>query len=284
MDQAFFPSLSTTVETIVSMWSKVHLFMHLMVSLCRVLVSLIISLILAIPFAFLFARVLPTFFSRIEALLRVFSIINPYCLFPLFVVFFGSGEIAKISVLTWVSMWPIFFSTLAGIKNVDPLLVKTAKSMDAGPITIFFKVVLPGALPSIFNGIRIGVEMSFFILIAAEMTGATAGLGWIVHSASALNQVTMVYGAGLLIVVLGVFLNRSLNFLRSGLFFWKEERDPIAGITGPLVGAKRISNTTLAIMAAVFVAVLSIGLYEIYRAEVMLNDPTVIPEYRVWTE
>jgi NitT/TauT family transport system permease protein len=156
--------------------------------------------------------------------------------------------------------------------------------MEAGTVPVFFKVILPAALPSVFNGVRIGVQMSFFILIAAEMTGAIAGLGWIVHSAGALNQVSRIYGAGVLIVILGVFLNRSLNYLRAGLFFWKGEVDPIAGVTGPVSGARPIGALKLSLMALGFLLILGVGFYEIYQAEAMLNDPTVIPEYRIWTE
>jgi NitT/TauT family transport system permease protein len=239
---------------------------------------------LAVPLAFVFAGLIPSVYPKIESLLKIFALINPYCLFPLFIVFFGGGEAAKISVLAWVSLWPIFFATLTGIKQVDPNLIKTARSMGAGHGDIFFKVIIPNSLPSIFNGTRIGVQVSFFILIAAEMTGAIAGLGWIVHSAGALNQVNMIYAAGLLIVLLGVFLNRFLNYLHKGLFFWKSELDPIAGVSKPGDHRNRLSVWKLSVISACFLLIVGVGVYEIYLAEVMLNDPSVVPEYRVWTE
>jgi NitT/TauT family transport system permease protein len=284
VDQSFFPSLSTTLGAISEMWERTHLFMHVMVSLCRVVLGLCAAILIGVPLAWILGRLFPGVFVKIESLLRVFSLINPYCLFPLFVVFFGSGETAKISVLAWVSLWPIFFSSLTGMKNVSPLLIKTARSMEASHFEIFRKVILPASMPSIFNGVRIGVEMSFFILIAAEMTGATAGLGWIIHSAGALNQVTRIYGAGVLVVLLGVFINRYLHFLKNGLFFWKEDRDPIMGMTRALSADSRMKPLTLAFMGGIFVLILAVGVYEIWRAEVLLNDPSIIPEYRVWTE
>jgi NitT/TauT family transport system permease protein len=124
--------------------------------------------------------------------------------------------------------------------------------------------------------------MSFFILIAAEMTGATAGLGWIVHSAGALNQVPRIYAAGVCIVLLGVLLNRSLVFFRNGLFFWKTETDPVSGVQ--MGGGRRLGLGAAVAAVAVFALVMGVGAYEIWRAEVLLNDPSVIPEYRVWTE
>ncbi|MDR2352499.1 MAG: ABC transporter permease [Deltaproteobacteria bacterium] len=283
VDQTFLPSLEDCVEAIYTLSVKSFLFTHIMVTLVRVITGLFLAVIIAVPLAYVMGRLLPEFFQRTESLLRIFSLINPYCLFPLFIVFFGSGETPKIAVLTWVSLWPIFFNSLAGLKNIDPILLKTAKSLSVGPFSTFSKIILPGSLPSIFNGIRLGVEMSFFILIAAEMTGATAGLGWIIHNAGALNQVNRIYGAGICVVVLGVLLNRFAIFIQNGLCFWKEELDPLTGVIGGDPKA-RFSTTKLTIVVAGFLLVLIVGAYEIITAERRLNDPTVIPEYRVWTE
>jgi ABC-type Fe3+ transport system permease subunit len=213
------------------------------------------------------------------------------------VVFFGSGETPKIAVLAWVSLWPIFFSTLAGVRNVDPILIKTGQSMTAGKIATFWKIILPAAAPQIFSGLRIGVEMSFFILIAAEMTGATAGLGWIIHSAGALYQVPRIYAAGLCVVVLGVLINRFLVFLKNGFFFWKDSiiagsasfasgpaNGGLAPSPGPEAGGSKISGGVIAVVITIFVIILAVGIHQIILAELRLNDPTIIPEYRIWTE
>jgi NitT/TauT family transport system permease protein len=284
IDSTFVPSFSQTILAAFELWERAFLFMHIMVSLCRVITGLLISLVIAVPMGYVLGRSFPGFARVIEPLLRIFGLVNPYCLFPLFVVFFGSGETGKIAVLAWVSLWPVFFSTLSGVRSVDPALVKTARSMRANGLAIFQKVVLPAALPQVFTGLRIGVEMSFFILIAAEMTGATAGLGWIVHSAGALYQVPRIYGAGLCIVILGVAINRFLVFLQNGLFFWRESVDPIAGSMCPAQGAKKITTFEIILALSVFILILAIGIHQIILAELRLNDPTIIPEYRIWTE
>ncbi|MDR1081688.1 MAG: ABC transporter permease [Deltaproteobacteria bacterium] len=284
VDQAFVPSLSAALSAVFDMWERTHLFMHVMVSLARVTAGLLAAAAVGVPLAYLLGRTLPGLAERIEALLRVFALINPYCVFPLFVVFFGAGELPKIAVLAWVSLWPVLFGTLAGVRGVDPALIRTARSMAAGSSAVFWKVVLPAASPSVFNGMRTGVGMSFFILIAAEMTGATAGLGWIVHSAGALNQVPRIYGAGLCIVLLGVLLNRSLLFFGNGLFFWwKSGTDPLAGVRTE-GAARRLGLRSALAAAALFAVAMGVGAYEIWRAEALLNDPGEMPEYRVWAE
>jgi NitT/TauT family transport system permease protein len=68
--------------------------------------------------------------------------------------------------------------TTLGVKNVDPLLIKSAKSMGADNLTIFKNVILPGAAKPIFSGLSVGASRGFLMIIAAEMLGSSAGLGW----------------------------------------------------------------------------------------------------------
>ncbi|MDR2198029.1 MAG: ABC transporter permease [Deltaproteobacteria bacterium] len=283
-DSSYLPPPSVVAETVFEMWNRVNLFMHLMVSLFRVLASLLLASALGILSARLLSGLLKGAYPWLESLFKVSALVNPYCLFPLFIVFFGPGEYAKIAVLSWVSFWPVFFNSYTAFKNVDPLLVKTARSMGASGASIFFQVTLPQSLPSVFNGIRVGVQMAFFILIAAEMTGAVAGLGWIVHSAGALNQVDRIYGAGLLIVLSGFFLNRFLNYLDRGLFFWKETDTPPNAADALERPVKPLSALKLSFIGFAVFLVMALGVYQLYRAEIMLNDPSVVPEYRIWTE
>jgi NitT/TauT family transport system permease protein len=283
VDQSFLPSLSASVSAIIEMWQKIHLFMHIMVSLSRVTAGLIFGAAIGVSAGYILARHFPGTQKILEPLLRVFALINPYCLFPLFVVFFGAGETAKICVLAWVTLWPVFFSTISGVRAVDPILIKTARSMNCHSWPIFFKIVLPSAGPFIFSGLRLGVEMSFFVLIAAEMTGATAGLGWIVHNAGAMYQVPRIYGAGICIVILGVFINRYILSLQNGLFFWKESNHAIFG-KSQAEKERRISPLKAGIMIAAFALTIAVGLWQIAKAEALLNDPTAIPEYRIYSQ
>ncbi|MDR1166629.1 MAG: ABC transporter permease [Deltaproteobacteria bacterium] len=282
-DSVYLPTLETVAGALYDLWVKAFLFTHIMVSLTRVVTGLAVALCLGVPLALLLGRIFPASFARLEALLRIFALVNPYCLFPLFVVFFGVGETPKIAVLAWVSLWPIFFSALSAFKNVDPILVKTALATRATPFSLFRAVILPASLPSVFHGVRLGVEMSFFILIAAEMTGATAGLGWIIHNAGALNQVDRIYAAGVCVVFLGVALNWFTLYLKRGLFFWDERRDPFSTMAPG--GARRpVGRGRLAIAVAVFLALMAVGAWRIFEAERLLNDPSTVHEYHVSRE
>ncbi|MFD2838368.1 ABC transporter permease [Azotobacter vinelandii] len=121
-------------------------------------------------------------FRRLEALvdplLQLFRQTSALALFPVFILFFGIGELSKVAIIFWASFWPILLSTISGVKQVDRLLIDSARSMGASRAFLFVKVVLPAAAPSIFTGVRLAGAYCVTALVAAEMIGAHSGLGF----------------------------------------------------------------------------------------------------------
>jgi NitT/TauT family transport system permease protein len=117
IDEAFVPSFFQTLPVTRELWERAFLFTHVMVSLSRVLIALLLALVLAVPLGYVFGRLLPKLAKTLEPLLRVFGLINPYCLFPLFVVFFGAGETPKIAVLLGFPSGRYFFRPWPGSKT-----------------------------------------------------------------------------------------------------------------------------------------------------------------------
>jgi NitT/TauT family transport system permease protein len=252
---------------------QADLFMHIMVSLWRTLSGLFIAFIIAIPAGFLLGRYF-TYAARVmDPLLRVFGQVNPFSVMPVFMLFFGIGEEAKLAVVAWVCIWPLLFHTINGARSVDPVQVKTARAMGVSEEELFRKVILPSSMLGIFNGLRIGVEMSFFMLIAAEMIGASAGLGWLVHNMAMNYQIARMYSAGLVIVLLGMALNYILKDLQERLFFWKESQDFFgkAVIKIPLKRDKMIGKGLLVFYAALFVFIIAAGSIETVKAGDLSN-------------
>jgi len=155
--------------------------------------------------------------------LKLLGQINAFSLFPLFVLFFGIGELAKFCIIFWSCLWPILFTTIAGVKGVDPLLIKLARSIGAGRLTLFTRVLLPGALLSIFTGIRIGATVAFLMLIAAEMIGANYGLGYLIHYSNVNYVIPRLYLGVLTIAFLGMALNYIIHWLEGRIVTWKQE-------------------------------------------------------------
>jgi NitT/TauT family transport system permease protein len=222
VDTQFLPSFTQTLAGMGRIIASGLLFTSIMVSLWRAFVGLIIAAIIAIPLGLVLGRRKRDVEDCFNPFFRMLSQVNPFSLMPIFILFFGIGETVKLAVVAWVSLWPILFNTLEGTRNVDPIVIKTARAMASTKTAMLFKIILPGAASSIYTGLRLGIEMSFFMLIAAEMIGASYGLGWLLHFSSMNAQFVLMYAAILSTIILGFGMSTFLKFLHSRFFFWRE--------------------------------------------------------------
>ncbi len=222
IDTQFFPPPSLIIAEGIKMAGKGELLIQITASLGRLVKGLGVALLVGIPLGFLLGGWFPRLTHFLRPLLRLLGQVNAFSLFPLFVLFFGIGELAKFAVIFWSCLWPILFTTIAGVQGVDPLYVKVARSMGSGRLTVFVRVLFPGALPSIFTGVRLGATVAFLMLIAAEMIGAYAGLGWLVHNASMNYVIPRLYLAAAIIAFLGMGMNTLLHFIEANVIKWKE--------------------------------------------------------------
>lgn len=222
IDAQFIPPLSVVIG---ALWTLATvgggLFIHVAASLQRIFIGLGMAIGIGIPLGFLLGGVFPALSRQLRPLLRILGQINGFSLFPIFILFFGIGEGAKVSIIFWSSIWPLLFTTIAGIKQLDPLYVKSARSMGASRFTIFTEVILPGAAPVIFTGIRTGATHAFLMLMAAEVIGASAGLGWLIHNSAVNNIIPRLFAGVISIAVLGALLTYAIDFLEENLLDWK---------------------------------------------------------------
>lgn len=222
IDMQFFPPPTLIIAEGIKMAEKGELLIQITSSLQRLLQGLSAALLTGIPLGFLLGGWFPRLTHFLRPLLRLLGQINAFSLFPIFVLFFGIGELAKFAVIFWSCLFPILFTTISGVQGVDPLLVKVARSMGSGRLAIFIRVLFPAALTSIFTGIRLGTTVAFLMLIAAEMIGASTGLGWLVHNSSMNYVIPRLYLAAAIIAFLGMGMNYFILFLEARVIRWKE--------------------------------------------------------------
>jgi NitT/TauT family transport system permease protein len=128
---------------------------------------------------------------------------------PLFLLWFGLGNFASILLVAFVSMFPVILNTWTGVKAVKEIWVRSAQAMGADNKKLFRHVILPGALPFIFTGWRLGLAQAWRILVAVEMLAAVPwGLGWLIFGAREfLNTDVMMAGIAV-IAVIGLALEK----------------------------------------------------------------------------
>ena len=128
---------------------------------------------------------------------------------PLFLLWFGPGNFSAVLLVGFVSMFPVIYNTWTGVKAVKEIWLRSAQSMGASNRRMFRHVILPGALPYILTGLRLGLGQAWRILVAVEMLAAVPwGLGWLIFGAREfLNTDAMMAGV-IVIAVIGLVLEK----------------------------------------------------------------------------
>ncbi len=218
----FISPPSVIFASIVNLILSGELIHQTISSLIRVTIGFGLALLAALPLGFLLGGWFKGFETSVNPLLQILGQANPFTLFPVFMALLGIGEISKIAIIYWVCQWPILFNTITGIKNVDPILIKVARTAGLSKLKMFWKVLLPASLPTVFTGIRMGAAFSFFMLIGAEMIGAHSGLGFMIIQAQATFQIPKMYAGIVTVALLGIVINRVMLKLEKRSMKWKE--------------------------------------------------------------
>ncbi|MEH1058328.1 ABC transporter permease, partial [Micromonospora sp. CPCC 206171] len=220
VDRVFLPPLS---EVLVAWWALLtsgQLADHVGASLTRSLTGLGLAVLIAIPLGLLIGWYRPLA-DLLSPLLEVFRNTAALALLPVFVLILGLGETSKIALVLYACSWPILLNTIAGVKGVDPLLVRSARSMGLNHLRLFQKVILPAAVPTVFTGVRLAGAYSILVLVAAEMVGAKAGLGYLVNYAQYNFAIPDMYAGIITISAIGLVVNQLLVAVERRFSTWR---------------------------------------------------------------
>lgn len=220
VDPTFFPPFTKVAE---SWWGLVisgDLYAHFQASILRSLFGFGLAILVSIPLGLIIGWY-PLASELLNPVLEVFRNTAALALLPVFILLLGIGETSKVSIVFFACTFPILLNTINAVRNVDPLLIKAAKSMALPSYRLFYKVILPASIPTIFTGIRMAGSSSILVLIAAEMVGAKEGLGYLINYSQQNFQITQMYAGIITISLLGVAINYLLVSLERKFSSWK---------------------------------------------------------------
>ncbi|RRD93613.1 ABC transporter permease [Clostridiales bacterium COT073_COT-073] len=198
------------------------LWPHIQISLFRVISGFSIAFAVSIPVAFLMAWYKP-FRYLVEPWIQFIRNIPPLAYIPLIVLGSGVGEKSKVIVIFIAAFLTLVITIYQGVLNVDQTLIKAAKVLGANDRDIFFKIIIPASTPYILIGTRLGLSASLTTLIAAELTGASKGLGIMTQQASAMFERDVLLLGIILIGVLGITFEKIVKTLERKLTGWQEK-------------------------------------------------------------
>lgn len=201
-------------------YKESSLWAHIGISLMRTGVGFVIGVVLGVPLGLLTGinRVAGAMVSPIMAFLRP---IPPIAFIPMAVLYLGLGEAGKIVLIVWCSFNYVYVNAQAGAAHVPIAYLRAARSLGLTQRQLFFKVVLPAAIPQIFTGLKVAMALSWAVVVAAELTGAQSGLGYMIEDAALIFRIPVVYIGIIIIGAIGLALNTALNFAETRFVHWK---------------------------------------------------------------
>lgn len=216
----FLPAPTEIVKAGWEMITSGELHENLFASLYRIVAGYVIGAIVGIIIGLIlgFSKWADAIFTPI-----VYSIypIPKIALLPLIILWFGIGEMPKVAIIALGVFFPVVINTFSGVKNVDPILIKAAVTFGSNHLNVIRKVILPGALPTIFAGLKLSAGTSLLLLVSAEMIAAEKGIGAMVLHYGNLMITTKLMVGVLLLSLLGLLFNRGLQWLERKLIPWK---------------------------------------------------------------
>ena len=188
------------------------LLTHALVTLREIGIGFALAVLIGVPIgaAVAFSKKL----SRLLMPLMVVSNSIPkVAIAPLFLLWFGYGQITNIVLAVLVAIFPIVINTTLGLTHLDPDLIRLGRIMGGSPIRIFWRIRVPAALPSIFAGLKLAITLATIGAIVGEMIAGQAGLGYLAQYASGQLLTVMAFGAIVVMSALGVALFYAIAWL-----------------------------------------------------------------------
>jgi sulfonate transport system permease protein len=209
------PAPSTVLRTGWRLAADGTLGVHLLGSLSRAAIGLLIGGVLAVTLGAA-AGLLRLGDDAIDPPVQMARMMPHLALVPLLIIWVGIGESMKITLVALGSFFPLYFNTYAGIRDIDERLVEAARTCGLGAWARIRHVVLPGALPSLFLGLRLAIGAAWLSLVVGEQVNTESGIGFLMMEAREFSQTD--------VVVLGLFVYALLGLLSDLLLRVLERR------------------------------------------------------------
>jgi ABC-type nitrate/sulfonate/bicarbonate transport system permease component len=219
IDMVSFPALTTVLGTWARLVVEGQLPAALLPSLKRLAIGYTIAVLVAVPIGLLmgYSRVS---FNLLEPLTESLRPIPSSALVPILILFLGLEDEMKIALIVYASFFPILLNTYSGVRDVDPILINTGRTMGLKRGRILWKIIIPAASPYILTGMRISLAVSLILTVISEMVAGTNGIGYFTLLSQRSFRVPEVYAAILTLGVLGYTLNALFVSVERRLMRW----------------------------------------------------------------
>lgn len=221
MKPAYMPSPYEVFLTAVDYIRRGEFLPSVMNSMQRVLTGFLIGCVIALVLGYIMAKH-PVIENMLDPIFSLIGAVPAYAFMPLFIIWFGIGEKAKIILIVYSTALPLLSYMIQGIKSVDPLLIRSAMSLGANEWQVFKFVIIKSAMPYILTGMEVTLGLTFSALIVAEMMGADSGLGYIIVFSRNWFKVADMFMAMSVIGILYILMKAILGLIKKRVLRWQK--------------------------------------------------------------
>ena len=215
----FFPPMSKILKSFFLLLLSGDLPYQIFLSLKRAAAGYLLAALVFIPLGVamgLFQWV----YRMLELVIEMARPIPPPVMVPVAMLFFGLGDEMKIFVIFFSCAWPILLNTYDGVRNIDRVLIYTARTFGLSRQRTIAKVIVPAALPQIMTGLKVSLGIMLILVVISEMVGSTDGIGYFILDSQRRFKVDQMYAGMLSLAIVGYALNRLFLLFYSWLLAW----------------------------------------------------------------
>jgi ABC-type nitrate/sulfonate/bicarbonate transport system permease component len=220
MPELFLPGPSDIAVSASQYIAKGQIWNDLWVSGQELFLGFMLAIVVGLPLGMAMGWYRKLSFA-LDPFVTFFNAIPRVSLTPLFIIWFGIGINSKIAVVFLGALFAILINAAVGVRNLDPALIKAAKSFGANDLQLFRTVVLPGCVPYILAGFRLGLAHALTGVVVAELIAAQAGIGLMMATAGATFQTSKVFVGLVIIAATGVLITNVFSRIEQRFQSWK---------------------------------------------------------------
>jgi len=215
----FFPPASRILDSLLSLVATGEVLRHVGVSLWRAAVGYLLAAVLGIGLGVAMGYWRRAY-EAAEIVIELGRALPPPAVIPVAIVLLGIDDAMKVFVIFFSCAFPILVNTTDGVRAVDPVLLRTARTFRLGEVAVIGKVMLPAAAPYIATGLRIALAIALILTVIAEMVGATSGIGYFILDSQRSFRIPQMYAGMLVLALVGYLLNRLFLAVDARLMAW----------------------------------------------------------------
>jgi ABC-type nitrate/sulfonate/bicarbonate transport system permease component len=222
IDVRFFPAPSSIMSTLIRMAGTGELSENVLISLQRIVLGFLLGGVPAIVIGVAMGLWRPIR-ALVDPLIVATYPIPKSSLLPLILLIFGLGEMSKVMMVAIGVFYPMAINATAGVLQINQIYLDVGKSFKASRWDTFRTIALPGALPFIMTGVKLGAGLALILIAIAEMVGAKSGIGYMIWSAWETFAVAKMYVGLFVIALIGFAINLLLNEVERWVIRWKAD-------------------------------------------------------------